>query len=572
MRDQLKNVIISLFPSIPLSSLIILMIFYQIDSRPLFPLLVIVLVFPILKDSILSLLIGLLIGAALNSRNLVDTSLLVFSVLMSTLSSPSNIGIFLVILLIGSLAFLMKEGGEAMAYLLGTKAGKFLELLIFITGLSTYLSQYYSYPIIGMFKDISKKIGFPRAKLACYVNFMSILPTPLLLASTWGIFVTILIPSNYVDNIIFRFMGIDIFLYCFLPISAIFTFAFMLMFEIWHGTGWPKMDLLMQVNQTSQSPTKGMIAGENYCDNLMTKFEVIFLSIFIFIFPLMLAIVLPIWLNVSSIIILNALVAVSFIAAYSFLFLLAYIIVNSLREKEEPIEGGLGMLETVQEALFYVWNEKVLAGVHKILNLLIMLILIFCLRNLTVNNLALGTSLNRLIMMLQTQPIALWILVSSLPLLCFLFSCGFSFSIGSAFLTMGILIPPFSQISISLNMISELPWIVGAIISGATFGNCCSRLADSIFFVNRDYYDKSKTVAFTIFHTLNDSICIFLLVINSFIYALSGLWKFGMLEGILVSIVLTLFSPRIIAWLFQWLSRIRKLNRLTLITEGWIEL
>ncbi|MGF1759597.1 sodium:proton antiporter [Photobacterium sagamiensis] len=130
---------------------------------------------------------------------------------------------------------------------------------------------------------------------------------------------------------------------------------------------------------------------------------------------------------------------------------------------------GSALAYQVAGIAFSQYMNWVLDGFKQILPAVIILVLAFTLSNI-IGQLGTGTYLAGLV----SEQFSLWVV----PSVVFIIGMLISFSTGSSGATVSILIP--IGISMAVNMGIPVPMMIGAVISGAVFGDQSSPISDSI--------------------------------------------------------------------------------------------
>jgi hypothetical protein len=541
-RERLRNILGLLAPTLILA---LLFIYCRQDVRPIIPYVVIVILSYFAESSALTLFIGLVVGLILYYFTTPNITLWVFwEIFEDALLNRTNIETIMAVILMGLLLGMLKFGGGFFmdyAYCKNWHSKK-IELIIWFVGMITFLSQYISYLIIGLFKElVAKARKIPREVMACYANIMSVIPCPFLMVSVWGLFISSLIPNELNKNIILYIGNIatPIIVHSYFPISVA---ASMLSLTI---VGWPSLKYYSYFDEVEYA--KRLKYGDR---------TLIFLSTLSFLAPLTALVLLPVLFYFSKGIIIDAimtsiLVVISTLTPILFLYMIISPILEGVKNKWSLIDITSEMKKFIVDEF---WNKDIIESMELNSRLILTLILIFVINTLTRHYLGLTKSLAvSLTFILQQSPSIAPILKLLFPIIFFLLSCLIGYTFGSAFLTMGVLVPLVIDIlplMYSNSVYTPYAVAIGAIISGATYGNICSRAADSIFMVHGDYLSKNN-ISSHVFFELLKTISSFNLLVSLFVYFLLPFFGYDGLIGIILSVSLGSLMPLVMKYKFS---------------------
>jgi len=462
--------------------------------------------------------------------------------------------IIMAVILMGLLLGILKYGREFFMEYAYRKNwhGKKIELIIWFVGMITFLSQYFSYLMIGLFKElVAKARKVPREVMACYANIMSVIPCPFLMVSVWGLFISSLIPNELNKNVILYIGNVatPIIVHSYFPVSIAVSMLSLTL------TGWPSLEHYSYFDEVE--PPKQKL---EYSDRTL-----IFLSVSFFLVPLATLVLLPVLFYSGKGTIIDAIMtSILVVSSALTLILFLYMSVSTILK---GVKNRLNLINITSEIKRLIvdefWNKDIIKSMELNTGLILLLILIFVINTLTRYYLGLTNSLVvSLTFILQQFPSIASILKSLFPIILFILSCLIGYTFGSAFLTMGVLVPLVIDIlplMYSNSVYTPYAVAIGAVISGATYGNICSRVADSIFMVHGDYLSKDN-ISSHVFFELLKTISSFNLLVSLFVYFLLPFFEYDGLIGVILSTLLGSLMPLVMKYKFSLSKSVEKLK------------
>lgn len=454
------------------------------------PLVAIVLAF-ITKNVVISLMIGIMSGSfilQISGNNVLIAFIKAFLDLVNraveSLSDPWNAGIILQVLAIGGVINLVAKmgGARAIAELLANKAktARGTQLITWFLGLLVFFDDYANSLIVGpIMRPVSDKMKISREKLAFIIDSTAAPVAGLAIISTWiglevglindafnSIGVKVDAFGVFIQTIPFRFYNILVLV--FIVISAILLKEF-----------GPMRDAEIRARRSDKSNDDLLTSKEE--DDLAPK-EGIKLSIWNAIIPI------------------GTLVVVALISFYysgyteimasndSSLIKLLNNSPFSFSAIKETFSASNASLSLFQSAFVASIVAIVMSVSKKIFNVSEAIdVWVDGMKTLVITGviLILAWSLSSIIKELGTAKFLIKLLSGSLPnfllpSLIFILGAIISFATGTAYGTMGILMPLAIPLSYSMN--PEMSYILAstsAVLTGAIFGDHCSPISDT---------------------------------------------------------------------------------------------
>lgn len=455
------------------------------------PVVAIILAF-ITKNVVVSLLIGIMSGSfiinmtGVNIFNAFTSAFLdVVNRALGSLADPWNAGIILQVLTIGGVINLVAKmgGAKAIAEALANRAksAKGAQLITWFAGLLVFFDDYANSLIIGpMMRPVADKMKISRERLAFIIDATAAPIAGLAIISTWiGLEVGLIgeafsgigIETNafgvFLNTIPFRFYNILILAFIVITTLLLKDFGPMRKAELRARRGYSKTEVAMtsEANESDLEPKEGVK--------------------------------LSIW---NAIIPIGTLIVSALVAFY-------YSGYSGIMGGEDATLIGLlknspYSFEAIKEA-FSASDASVALFQSALLASIVAIIMSVCKKIFTLSEavevwvdgmktlvitcviLILAWSLSSVIKELGTAKYLIKLLSGSfpgflLPSLIFLLGSIISFSTGTAYGTMGILMPLAVPLAHSIN--PEMSFIVvstSAVLTGAIFGDHCSPISDT---------------------------------------------------------------------------------------------
>ncbi|WP_315166246.1 Na+/H+ antiporter NhaC family protein [Metaclostridioides mangenotii] len=454
------------------------------------PLVAIVLAF-MTKNVVISLMIGIMSGSfilQISGNNVLIAFIKSFLDLVNraveSLSDPWNAGIILQVLAIGGVINLVAKmgGARAIAELLANKAktARGTQLITWFLGLLVFFDDYANSLIVGpIMRPVSDKMKISREKLAFIIDSTAAPVAGLAIISTWiGLEVGLINDAFnsigiqvdafgvFIQTIPFRFYNILVLV--FIVISAVLLKEF-----------GPMRDAEIRARRLDKSDAELATSKEE--DDLAPK-EGVKLSIWNAIIPI------------------GTLVVVALISFYysGYTEIMASddtALINLLNNSpytfsaiKETFSASNASLALFQSAFIASIVAIVMAVSKKIFNVSEAIdVWVDGMKSLVITGviLILAWSLSSIIKELGTAKFLIKLLSGSLPnfllpSLIFILGAIISFATGTAYGTMGILMPLAIPLSYSMN--PEMTYILAstsAVLTGAIFGDHCSPISDT---------------------------------------------------------------------------------------------
>ncbi|WP_024620107.1 Na+/H+ antiporter NhaC family protein [Metaclostridioides mangenotii] len=454
------------------------------------PLVAIVLAF-MTKNVVISLMIGIMSGSfilQISGNNVLIAFIKSFLDLVNraveSLSDPWNAGIILQVLAIGGVINLVAKmgGARAIAELLANKAktARGTQLITWFLGLLVFFDDYANSLIVGpIMRPVSDKMKISREKLAFIIDSTAAPVAGLAIISTWiGLEVGLINDAFnsigiqvdafgvFIQTIPFRFYNILVLV--FIVISAVLLKEF-----------GPMRDAEIRARRLDRSVAELATSKEE--DDLAPK-EGVKLSIWNAIIPI------------------GTLVVVALISFYysGYTEIMASddtTLINLLNNSpysfsaiKETFSASNASLALFQSAFIASIVAIVMAVSKKIFNVSEAIdVWVDGMKTLVITGviLILAWSLSSIIKELGTAKFLIKLLSGSLPnfllpSLIFILGAIISFATGTAYGTMGILMPLAIPLSYSMN--PEMTYILAstsAVLTGAIFGDHCSPISDT---------------------------------------------------------------------------------------------
>jgi Na+/H+ antiporter NhaC len=454
------------------------------------PLVAIVLAF-MTKNVVISLMIGIMSGSfilQISGNNVliafIKSILDLVNRAVESLSDPWNAGIILQVLAIGGVINLVAKmgGARAIAELLANKAktARGTQLITWFLGLLVFFDDYANSLIVGpIMRPVSDKMKISREKLAFIIDSTAAPVAGLAIISTWiGLEVGLINDAFnsigiqvdafgvFIQTIPFRFYNILVLV--FIVISAVLLKEF-----------GPMRDAEIRARRLEKSYVELATSKEE--DDLAPK-EGVKLSIWNAIIPI------------------GTLVVVALISFYysGYTEIMASddtVLINLLNNSpysfsaiKETFSASNASLALFQSAFIASIVAIVMAVSKRIFNVSEAIdVWVDGMKTLVITGviLILAWSLSSIIKELGTAKFLIKLLSGSLPnfllpSLIFILGAIISFATGTAYGTMGILMPLAIPLSYSMN--PEMTYILAstsAVLTGAIFGDHCSPISDT---------------------------------------------------------------------------------------------
>ncbi len=479
------------------------------------PLLAIVLAF-ITKNVILSLFLGLYSGAFLvNISNgvfgaLTDSFTDIVSRIIESMADSWNAGIILQVLTIGGLVALISKmgGARAIAESLAKKAKtpRSTQIITWIMGLLIFFDDYANALIVGpIMRPISDKMKISREKLAFVIDATAAPIAGIALISTWIGYEISLIKDGYsligIDNVNAYGIFIETIPYRFYNILML---IFVLLSAILLREFGPMLKAEKRARETGEVLANNNKPEDHAESTSMEPKEGVKLSIWNAIIPigvLMISSFVGFYYNGLSYLEGEVLEAVNN-APLSF-----YAIRETFGASDASVvlfEAALfasivAIIMGVKQKIFKL-SEAIETWIHGMKSLIITGVILLLAWSLSSVIKELGTSAYLVSLLSETVPKFL------LPSIIFILASVIAFSTGTSYGTMGILmplaIPLANAIGQNASLIGEdlhtyIVISVGAVLTGAIFGDHCSPISDTTILssmgAGSDHVDHVKT-------------------------------------------------------------------------------
>lgn len=454
------------------------------------PLVAIVLAF-ITKNVVISLMIGIMSGSfilQISGNNVLIAFIKAFLDLVNraveSLSDPWNAGIILQVLAIGGVINLVAKmgGARAIAELLANKAktARGTQLITWFLGLLVFFDDYANSLIVGpIMRPVSDKMKISREKLAFIIDSTAAPVAGLAIISTWiglevglindafnSIGVKVDAFGVFIQTIPFRFYNILVLV--FIVISAILLKEF-----------GPMRDAEIRAKRSDKSNDDLLTSKEE--DDLAPK-EGIKLSIWNAIIPIGTLVVVALisfyYSGYTEIMASNDSSLINLLNNSPFSF-------SAIKETFSASNASLSLFQSAFVASIVA---IVMSVSKKIFNVSEAIdVWVDGMKTLVITGviLILAWSLSSIIKELGTAKFLIKLLSGSLPnfllpSLIFILGAIISFATGTAYGTMGILMPLAIPLSYSMN--PEMSYILAstsAVLTGAIFGDHCSPISDT---------------------------------------------------------------------------------------------
>lgn len=453
------------------------------------PLVAILLAF-LTKNVVVSLFIGIFSGSVLLNysgnilSSLAVSFLDVINRAVSSLSDPWNAGIILQVLAIGGVIHLVSKmgGAKAIAEALAKKAktSKSTQLTTFLLGLLVFFDDYANSLIVGpIMRPIADKMKISRERLAFIIDATAAPIAGLAIISTWiGLEVGLIndgllsvgVEADafgvFLNTIPYRFYNILIL--CFIVISTITMKDF-----------GPMRDAQLRANKSSLNRIEDLVKS---IDSDLEPKEGVKLSIWNALIPIGTLIISALisfyYSGYTSIIGGEDKILINLLNNSPFSF-------DAIRECFSASDASIALLQsailssvvaiamsvikrifTVSEAINF-WVD----GMKTLIITGVILILAWSLSSVIKE---VGTAKYIITLLSGSVPYFL------LPSIVFILGSIISFSTGTAYGTMGILMPLAIPLAHAIN--PEMGYIsisIGAVLTGAIFGDHCSPISDT---------------------------------------------------------------------------------------------
>ncbi|MFU7516604.1 Na+/H+ antiporter NhaC family protein [Clostridium sp. HCS.1] len=447
------------------------------------------------KNVIISLFIGTIVGAFL--VNLVDNSFIMalinsfldfVSRVLNSLADPWNAGIILQVLVIGGVIHLVAKmgGAKAIAEALARKAktAKSAQLVTLLLGLTVFFDDYANSLIVGpIMKPVADKMKISRERLAFIIDATAAPIAGLAIVSTWIGLEVGLINDAFINGVGQQVDAFGVFLqtipYRFYNILILF-FVFITSFLL--KDFGPMYKAEIEARRKEIKECKNNILNSSIEHSELEPKEGIKLSVWNAIIPIgtlvATALICFYYSGYSSImtgenialqeIMTNSplsfrAIQEAFSASDASVALFQSAIVASI----VAIAMGVGKkIFTIEEAI-----ETWIDGMKPLLITGVILLLAWSLSSVIKD---LGTAKYLVTLLSGSLPNFL------LPSLIFILSAIISFATGTAYGTMGILMPLAIPLAYSMN--PEMSYVIvstSAVLTGAIFGDHCSPISDT---------------------------------------------------------------------------------------------
>ncbi|TEY03461.1 Na+/H+ antiporter NhaC family protein [Campylobacter sp. US33a] len=471
------------------------------------PLVAIVLAF-ITKDVILSLFIGVFTGSfmlALVDNNIYHAIIGGFTGLISkavsSMANPSNAGIILQVLTIGGVvALITKTGGtKAVAIWLAKKAkqAKSSQFATWCMGCFVFFDDYANSLIVGpIMRPVTDKFKISREKLAFIMDATAAPITGLAIISTWIGLEISLIRSGYdlIDPAIFTHLNIkhdeinafEIFVQT-LPYR--FYNLFMLVFvllTIYMGREFGPM-LKAERRAREGLFSQGHEKIDNLEDKLLEPKEHIKLKASNAIIPLLILIVFSFigfyfsGYNAIDDVVLKAQIDANPLGFFALRETFGKADASVVLFQAALLASIVAIMMGVARKIFTL-KEAIVTWTHGWRTMIMTVVILLCAWSLSAVIKDLGTSRYLVDLFSDKTPIYL------LPTAIFIFASIISFSTGTSYGTMGILMPLTIPLAAAVGVHHELNDMnlhhyiiinISGVLTGAIFGDHCSPISDT---------------------------------------------------------------------------------------------
>ena len=447
------------------------------------------------KNVIISLFIGTLSGKFLVS--LVDNSFMgalvnsfidFVSRVLDSLADPWNAGIILQVLVIGGVIHLVAKmgGAKAVAEALAKKAktAKSTQLVTLLLGLAVFFDDYANSLIVGpIMKPVADKMKISRERLAFIIDATAAPIAGLAIVSTWIGLEVGLINDAFINGVGRQVDAFGVFLqtipYRFYNILSLF-FVFVTSFLL--KDFGPMYKAEIEARKRGLNDSQDNISESNIDHAELEPKEGIKLSIWNAIIPI-------------GVLVVTALICFYY-SGYTAIMggedvALQQIITNSpisFKAIQEAFSASDASVALFQSALFSSIVAMAMGVIKKIFTISEAIdTWIDGMKPLVITGviLLLAWSLSSVIKDLGTAKYLVTLLSGSLPnfllpSLIFILASIISFATGTAYGTMGILMPLAIPLAYSMN--PEMSYVVvstSAVLTGAIFGDHCSPISDT---------------------------------------------------------------------------------------------
>ena len=456
------------------------------------PIVAIILAF-LTKNVIISLFVGTLAGTFLVSlvdnsfmRALVNSFLDFVSRVLNSLADPWNAGIILQVLVIGGVIHLVAKmgGAKAVAEALARKAktAKSTQLVTLLLGLSVFFDDYANSLIVGpIMRPVADKMKISRERLAFIIDATAAPIAGLAIISTWiGLEVSLI--SEGFESIGVEASGFGVFLQT-IPYRFynILILAFIVITIITLREFGPMRKAEIAARKSKDLANEEVVATSSHMDELEPK-EGVKLSIWNAIVPigaLIISAIVAFYYSGYSSIMAGDDIAIKAIVTNSPL---------SFKAILEVFAASDASIALLQSAIFSTVVAIVMAVWKKIFTISEAIeVWIDGMKGLIITGviLILAWSLGSVIKELGTAQYLVEALNGAipaflLPSLIFILGAIISFSTGSAYGTMSILMPLAIPLAYKIN--PEMSFVIvstSAVLTGAIFGDHCSPISDT---------------------------------------------------------------------------------------------
>ena len=447
------------------------------------------------KNVIISLFIGTLSGTFLVS--LVDNSFMgalvnsfidFVSRVLNSLADPWNAGIILQVLVIGGVIHLVAKmgGAKAVAEALAKKAktAKSTQLVTLLLGLAVFFDDYANSLIVGpIMKPVADKMKISRERLAFIIDATAAPIAGLAIVSTWIGLEVGLINDAFINGVGRQVDAFGVFLqtipYRFYNILILF-FVFVTSFLL--KDFGPMYKAEIEARKRGLNDSQDNISESNIDHAELEPKEGIKLSIWNAIIPI-------------GVLVVTALICFYY-SGYTAIMggedvALQQIMTNSpisFKAIQEAFSASDASVALFQSALFSSIVAMAMGVIKKIFTISEAIdTWIDGMKPLVITGviLLLAWSLSSVIKDLGTAKYLVTLLSGSLPnfllpSLIFILASIISFATGTAYGTMGILMPLAIPLAYSMN--PEMSYVVvstSAVLTGAIFGDHCSPISDT---------------------------------------------------------------------------------------------
>lgn len=455
------------------------------------PIIAIVLAF-ITKNVIISLFLGAITGTfilTIDSSNILKSIFETFDIFInltiSTLSDPWNSGIILQVLVIGGVIELITKMGGAQA--VAEKLTKYAktpvsaQIITWTMGILLFFDDYANALIVGpIMKPIFDKLKISREKLAFIVDATAAPIAGVALISTWiglevgliqegyaSVGVTVDGYSMFLQTIPYRFYNIYMLIFVFISAITLRDFGNMYKVELSTRRQISLNDESEDEFDTSEPEFKG--DGYSALNAVLPILTLIFGSLFTFYYSGYKSVMVSGSINEVNYL-LNApfslrSLSIAFGNADASVALLESALLASI------VAIGIALIRkifTLSKAL-----ETWIAGMEKLLLTGVILILAWNLGEV-ISQLGVASFL--------IENLGNSIKPEFLPSIIFILSSVISFSTGTAYGTLAILMPIAIPMAVTLNPNTDLSFTIvtaSAVLAGAIFGDHCSPISDT---------------------------------------------------------------------------------------------